>query len=254
MAVAAFQRFRLSQELRRWRKAGRQARLWWRDDDARAATPALNRLLAIAVRRSAPLTLAVIPDGDLESFADWLEDGAVEVVQHGVDHRNRRAGPEAGEFPHDWSRKRLVARLRTGWRRIAVLPGALPVFVPPWNDIHPELPTALEGGGYVGWSAWAGQGPQGGPPRVDAHLDLLRWRGGPRFRGAGRLFMALREALKTRRLAGDWQAPIGLLSHHLDHDPAAWRFLDWFLAWTAREPALLWLPLSRLLGATRRAA
>ena len=36
----------LSRELARWRAAGRRARLWWRDDDARAPGPELERLLA----------------------------------------------------------------------------------------------------------------------------------------------------------------------------------------------------------------
>ncbi|MGH1559493.1 hypothetical protein ACRAWD_21180 [Caulobacter segnis] len=39
----------------------------------------------------------------------------------------------------------------------------------------------------------------------------------------------MRRLLKQRRLAGRWDEPIGLLTHHLDHDHATWLFLEQFL-------------------------
>jgi len=33
--------------------------------------------------------------------------------------------------------------MRAGWTKVATLPGAAQIFVPPWNDIHPELPAVL---------------------------------------------------------------------------------------------------------------
>jgi hypothetical protein len=52
---------RLYLEIENWTATGKEASLWWRDDDAVAATPALARLLAITGRRGIPLALAVIP-------------------------------------------------------------------------------------------------------------------------------------------------------------------------------------------------
>jgi len=49
----------LEAELDIWQSAGRSASFWWRDDDAIAATPELDRLLALA--QDAPIGLAVIP-------------------------------------------------------------------------------------------------------------------------------------------------------------------------------------------------
>jgi hypothetical protein len=49
----------LAAELDRWEKAGRVADLWWRDDDAVAATPQLDALLHLA--GEVPVALAVIP-------------------------------------------------------------------------------------------------------------------------------------------------------------------------------------------------
>lgn len=245
----------LQQELGRWRKAGRKPTLWWRDDDARSPTSELDRLLAIANANHTPLTLAVIPDGDLPALAARLRgESLVTAVQHGVDHQNRRDGPAAGEFPHAWMRIRVATRMRAGWTKVATLPGAAQIFVPPWNDIHPELPAVLADCGYLGWSAWDETAPMAGVRRVDAHLDLLRWRGGARFRGEGRVLERLRELLAERRRSGLWSAPIGLLTHHLDHDEAAWRFLDRFLAWSATNGDVAWRALPDLLALTPDAA
>jgi len=53
--------------------------------------------------------------------------------------------------------------------------------------------------------------------------------------------------VRNRRLDGLWDAPIGLLTHHLDHDRAAWAFLDAFLTWSGRRPELVWVSLAELL-------
>jgi hypothetical protein len=42
---------------------------------------------------------------------------------------------------------------------------------------------------------------------------------------------ALRQHLSRRRLEGRPEAPVGLLTHHLDHDEAAWGFLRWLVAY-----------------------
>jgi hypothetical protein len=243
---------KLSRELARWRKAGRTARLWWRDDDAAGASAALDRLLQASRATGVPLTLAVVPAGDMRSLAGRLARASmVNVVQHGVDHRNRRGGPAAGEFPHDWPRRDLETALRRGWSLLQAVPRSQPVYVPPWNDAHPELEAALGACGYAGWSANGELAPavreDGGPPRLDVHLDLLRWRGGARFRGRGRLLSALADELRRRRLAGRWEAPIGLLTHHLAHDERAWRFLEAFLAWSAARGELAWVALPAVL-------
>lgn len=242
------QSYVLQLELRRWRAMGRRASLWWRDDDARAPSPALDRLLAIAAASEVPLTLAVIPDGDMTALAARLSSvTGVQVAQHGADHQNRREGREAGEFPHDWSRLRLVTALLAGRRKLAALPGALPVFVPPWNDVHPDLEGALSDAGFIGWSA-AGERRRGGAlPRLDIHLDLLRWRGGARFRGPRKFLRELTAELRARRLTETWHEPIGLLTHHLDHDEEAWAFLAEFLAWTRQDQPFFWRALPDLL-------
>lgn len=236
-------------EMRRWRRAGRAARLWWRDDDAADGSPALGRLLRLAAEFEIPLTLAVVPAGDMAELGIALAGAAqVDVVQHGVDHQNRRTGAAAGEFPHDWSMDQVAIALRRGWSLIQGLPRARQVFTPPWNDIHPQLVAALRATGYAGLSANGGLVVEGSPPRLDVHLDLLRWRGGGRFRGRGRFLRVLAGEMRRRRLSGRWDAPIGVLTHHLDHDPAAWAFLAAFLDWSQGEPTLGWVSLPQVLA------
>jgi hypothetical protein len=208
--------------------------------------------LRISWESGVPLTLAVVPAGDMAGLAGRLAaTPGLSVAQHGVDHQNRRTGPAAGEFPHNWPREDLEIALLRGWSLIRGLPGALPIYVPPWNDAHPDLEAALEACGYEGWSVsgqMAGDDSRpGGLARADAHLDLLRWRGGARFRGQRRILGELAAQMRRRRKAGLWAAPIGLLTHHLAHDDAAWSFLETFLAWTGSQAAFAWASLPDLI-------
>jgi hypothetical protein len=164
-----------------------------------------------------------------------------------VDHQNRRLGPVAGEFPHGLGEEALSDAVLCGWDRMRGLPLVMSVYAPPWNDIHPKLGAVLAHCGYLGFSAFGAIGSAGGLPRVDAHLDLLRWRGRPRFRGEGRFLASLAAEMRRRRQAGLWDAPIGLLTHHLAHDEAAWRFLRAFLKWSLSRRELAWVALPTAL-------
>src|SRR5215467_6286969 len=77
----------LVDELDRWEKAGRVARLWWRDDDAVSATLQLERTLRLA--DGVPIALAVIPALARPELPAALS-GATEisVLQHGWRHAN----------------------------------------------------------------------------------------------------------------------------------------------------------------------
>ena len=79
----------LRHELDRWAEQNRQAAFWWRDDDAVAPTPALERLLALHHRQGVPLALATIPKGADSALADRLElHPGIAVLQHGYAHEN----------------------------------------------------------------------------------------------------------------------------------------------------------------------
>lgn len=217
-------------ELAHWRALGARPSIWWRDDDARAWTPALDRLIRVADGR--PLAIAIIPDGDLGGLQRGLGPlRNILVSQHGSDHVNRRRPEEpVGEHAADASAASIAARVVSA-RRAMEAHGLAPAFyTPPWNRIDGALPPALAASGFDQLSGWGDFATiEGGRLRLDAHIDLLRWRPRARFRGAGPLFGALRRELKDRRAAGRLDEPIGLLTHHLDHDEPAWRFLGEFV-------------------------
>jgi predicted deacetylase len=221
----------LGPELARWTAAGHRPVFWWRDDDARCPTEALDRLLALSNRFDAPLTLAAVPDGDIAALAKVCRHlRGVELAIHGFRHQNRAPpGQAAGEVNDQDDLTDVVLELggaREVFRRAGV---AATLFVPPWNNVHPTLKTALalHGLGLSGYGELRGGDA---PARLDAHLDLMRWKPRPRFRGAARFLLRTRRLLAERRRAGLWDEPLGLLSHHLDHDEDAWRFLEAFLS------------------------
>ncbi|MGR4864039.1 polysaccharide deacetylase family protein [Caulobacter sp. LARHSG274] len=218
-------------ELARWKAAGHWPALWWRDDDARQPTPALDRLLTLSNRFDAPLTLAAVPDGDIAALAKTCRQvRGVELAIHGFRHENRApSGKPAGEVNDHDEVADVVLELGVAldvFRRAGVV---ATLFVPPWNNVHPTLKKALALHG-LGLSGYGERRSLDAPARVDVHLDLMRWKPRPRFRGAARFLLRARRLLAERRRAGLWDEPLGLLTHHLDHDADSWRFLEAFLS------------------------
>ena len=226
----------LDREVDTWRAAGREVTLWWRDDDAVEPSPALSRLLD--ARPGCPLGLAVIPASAKASLVGVLPD-EVDVLVHGFAHANHAvSGDRKSEYP---AGRVAPDELREGRERLEALFGerVLPVFVPPWNRMAEDAAAALPAAGYRVLSGYRGR-PEGPLPRLDTHVDLVDWRGGRRFAGADAVLGALAAALAARRGARI-TAPTGVLSHHLVHDEAAWRFLECLLAWGEDAPGVRWV-------------
>ena len=226
---------KLEPELRRWRRDGLRPKIWWRDDDARHPTPALDRLLSAAAGR--PLALAVIPNPQLDLLAARLALASnVQVGQHGVDHVNKsQPGAEPSEYAPTAGAGEIaqaIAAARTGFVEAGLAPH---FFTPPWNACQPGLDAALSACGFDRLSAGPHQPADAQLSYAPSDVDLLRWRGGPRFRGSSRIAAALANALRWRRRAGAWGEPVGLLTHHLVHDEPTWRFLDWLTRFADRH-------------------
>ena len=233
-----------------WRRAGQAPSLWWRDDDARRPSAALDRLLDLSENYRVPVSLAIIPDVDLAPLAAQLRNRPfVRAIQHGVDHRNRNEGGAfAAEFKPSAPASEVAKRVEAGWARLSSAVDAAPIFAPPWNRITPNL---LEGLLQTPIRAVSGYGAAepvpAGLASLNAHLDVLRWDP-PRFRGSGGALVRLWRHLRVRRKTGRWTEPIGLLTHHRNLDEAAWSFLEAFLARTRRPgSALDWRTADEIL-------
>lgn len=224
--------------------AGRPARLWLRDDDAVEPSAALDRLMG--VMEGLPLTLAVIPAfSGAELAARIADEAGVTVAVHGWAHRNH-AGE--GEKTQELGAHRPVGvvldELGRGFRHLQDLHGPrfVPVLVPPWNRIAPEVVAGLPGLGFRALSVFGPERP--GPiPQVNTQVDVIDWRGTRGGRDEAVLLDELVARLATGRAAG-------FLTHHLVHDATVWRFLERLVAATRGHPGCRWVGVAELMGST----
>jgi len=252
----AWQRF--DDELARWRDAGREVHFWWRDDDAVQWTPALARLVGLSQRFDIPLALAVVPAGAAPELFAPLGDGIC-VLQHGVDHRDRSGADEKrAEFAPQEPPAEAVARIAAGRERLAGLAGArwTAAFAPPWNRLPQALVARLPEAGLQGLSQFGARArarPAPGLVQVNAHVDLVAWRGDRGFVGERAALEQAVHHLAARR-SGDVDAaePTGWLTHHRQHDAATWRFLERLFEHTCAHGTPRWLH-ARTLFAPRHA-
>ncbi|OAS26655.1 glycosyltransferase [Methylobacterium platani] len=200
---------------------GRTVDLWWRDDDATAHTPALDRLLALASRSGWPLALAAVPARAEPSLAGRLAyEAGIDLLVHGLAHADHAPpGSKTAELgPHrsptalraDAADALALATARLG-------PRLLPVLVPPWNRIAPDLVAALPALGYRGVSAAAPLPPVPGLIQAHAAVDPVAWRAGG---GLADPAWIIDKAARAVAAGG----PVGLLTHHLVQDEATWTF------------------------------
>jgi len=123
-----------------------------------------------------------------------------------------------------------LAELAAARERLQWLGGelVLPVLVPPWNRIAPQLLRRLPEAGFVGIS---GRVSKSAPPppavpglaRADIRVDLLDWEQGPRAKPAGAVAAELAAALRDTRAE---KGAVGLLTHHLVFDANAWQAFE----------------------------
>lgn len=222
----------LAEELARWRAAGRTAGFWWRDDDAARMDAALARLFAFAARADVPLALAVIPARAERELFERLP-AQVSILQHGADHVNRAAaGAKKSEFPDSEAPQAALARLAKARERLARLAagGTPAVLAPPWNRIAAALVPRLAGAGFCGLSRYGARAAALAAPglrQVNAHVDIVDWRGTRGFVGEERALAAACAHLAARREGRvDAAEPTGVLTHHALHEAEAWAFVE----------------------------
>jgi hypothetical protein len=237
----------LAEELEHWGEAGWVATLWWRDDDAAAASAELDRLLVVA--GEVPIALAVIPALADRGLAARLALAAapVGVLQHGWRHADHATGGRKSEFPPERPQTAAASDLLAGRARLNELFGAtaLAVLVPPWNRFDDRF-LPLLAASRIGAISQAGprrrRWPLPGVFAANIHVDLVDWSGGRGFIGEDMALDRLVGHLRGRRLGFfDRAEPTGMMTHHRVQDRAAEKFLARLLKLTLAHPAARWL-------------
>ena len=220
--------------------------VWWRDDDAVSDTPALDRLIALTDKTGWPLHLAVIPaHADASLVARLRQAPRVISVVHGWSHDSHApASEKKAEFGAHRPVATMHAQARAGLDRLADLPRLAPMFVPPWNRIAPDLLPLLPAQGFAMISTFTPRtDPMAAPglTRVNTHLDPIDWRGSRSLVAPDRLIAQFAADLADRREGrADAAEPYGLLTHHLVHDAAIWRFTADLLTRLSRARIVHW--------------
>jgi len=209
-------------ELDAWSQAGLIARIWWRDDDAAEATPALHRLLALATRVDATVALGAIPERLDRSVADLATPAGCPIWQHGWGHHFHGDGEfgnsrPLGDMLDDAMRgQETLDRLLgpSGWQR---------VFVPPNHQLSMSFKSMIPVLGYAGVSAGIPVTPSiDHVIEVNAEIDVMDWPAGRAL--PLEIVCGLFEVALRARRTGDVPAdrPIGILTHHLAFSEADW--------------------------------
>lgn len=236
----------LEMELQNWQTAGRQPQVWWRDDDAVSLTPQLERLTQAASASGVEVLLAVIPAHADQTLADHVAQSTnLTPCVHGWSHTNHApAGEKKCELGDHRALDAVLSDVSRGRQRLAHLFGArlAPVLVPPWNRMRADLAPRLGEIGIEAFSTFTHNRPF---PQIQAntHVDVMDWKasGGAAGKEPDRILSELAAALSVSRTNGHY--PVGLLTHHLVHDDAAWSSLGGVLA----HPGLAWVPFAGAL-------
>jgi predicted glycosyltransferase len=234
--------------VRRIRDRGEEPRLWWRDDDAAADTPRLRRLLALSREHDAPVALSAVPELAEPSLAALLDEGhGTLVLVHGFRHVNHApAGEKSSEFGPHRPLARLSEEAAAGLRVLGDRFGSrlLRVFVPPWNRVASDLVPRLPELGYRGISTFGPRrAPQAGPglTQFNAHIDPIDWHGTRSLLDPAAVMAQVERSMRLTE-------PVGLLTHHLVHDEAVWRFVTEFLERATRNNIRMTLAAALLSG------
>ena len=238
----------LTAELQEWDQQGLSLPLWWRDDDAISDTAALRQLTSMAANAGVPVYTAVIPsaaDRTLQAFVSNAH--TIIPTVHGWAHQNH-APPDQkkAEFGAHRPLEDLQDDVERGFGRLHSLFGSRlqPMFVPPWNRITPDLLERLPDLGLRIVSTYTPRATQWAAPgleQVNTHIDPIDWRGSRSLIDEAVLLDHVTRLLVDRRTGTtDNTEPLGLLTHHLVHDPAIWSFCDRLTDTLLSGPATPW--------------
>ena len=150
------------------------------------------------------------------------------------------------EFPNQRPAQVALGEIQHGLARLQALfgPRLLPMFVPPWNRIAPDLVPALADLGFAALSTFTPRhSPMAAPglAQINTHLDPIDWKGTRSLVAPERLIAQVCDQLRDRRTGlADNAEPYGILTHHLVHDSAIWTFTEALITCLMQGPGQVW--------------
>ncbi|MEO1607269.1 MAG: polysaccharide deacetylase family protein [Pseudomonadota bacterium] len=227
--------------MRRHEAALGPLKIWWRDDDAIEATPALERLIRLS-EHHLPVHLAIIPGLVKPSIVDAADAATVVPVVHGWRHENHQKTGKKSEY--GFVRPETDTELRQGVERLSAMFGSrlFPMFVPPWNRVDASVLPLVADAGHTVLSTFGDQhlGNTNSLKVVNTHIDPIDWRGSRDLVDPEVLIKAIANSIADRIQNDGSGEPIGLLTHHLVHSGAIWQFTDALLAELLNCGAVPW--------------
>ena len=219
---------------------------WWRDDDVTSDTPALRQLLELRRRLDIPLAMSVIPAAVEKSLVAPLSvEPAIAILQHGWNHADHgRRGKYKAEFGEGRDRGEVLAQLIAGRSFLEQLfPGRLlPVLAPPFDYLSRHLVGVVREAGYRHVSVRGDFAVRSISSR-NVHADLIEWDREIAADPAA-VVRSLVAALRLRRFGIVRQsAPIGINTHHLQHDDEIWALNERVLTLLRSHRAVSFQPL-----------
>ncbi|MFK8080351.1 MAG: polysaccharide deacetylase family protein [Granulosicoccus sp.] len=224
--------------------SGHPVSFWLRDDDAIAPCESLDALLKLTASFSVPLTLAVIPAHTGLALAQRLDAcSGVSVAVHGWSHTNYAGADEKKqELGNHRALNEVTAELQRGFRRLSEWHPSrfVPLLVPPWNRIASDVANQIGALGFKGLSTFGEEKP-GCPRSVNTQVDIIDWKGTRGGRPANELADEVTMQVQNGRSA------IGILTHQLVHDEAAWHFLRQLFEVSSAHAGARWVSVSELM-------
>lgn len=227
---------------------------WWRDDDAVADTPSLQRLIATQQEyQSIPLHLASIPQLLETSLSPLIEKSPnVWILQHGFSHQNNAsAGERKIELGGEQKQSTLSGNLSSGRETLKqrFADRYIDILVPPWNRVNATALTAIDSLHYLALSGLGLDKSQSDETtRLNVHIDIINWKQRC-FVGTEPCLEKIVNQLKIRRTdPAHRHEPVGLMTHHLAHDSDCWKFLSDFLQLTTQHAGAQWIQAEQAIA------
>ena len=236
---------RLVESLHDKAAAGSPVNFWLRDDDAIEPSDMLDRLLDLTSTFHVPLTLAVIPAHTGDALAQQLSASEhVCVAVHGWSHANHAPAEEKKqELGNHRPVHEILAELSEGFSHLSQLHSSrfVPLLVPPWNRISPDIVEHLSELGFKAVSTF-GDEKSSKVLSVNTQVDIIDWKGNRGGRPTIELAAEILDCIENDR------SSIGVLTHHLVHDEAAWQFLQQLFEASTDHPGARWVSVRELLA------